>query len=583
MSGERVERRLAAILATDVVGYSRLMGEDEEGTLAALKTLQRELIDPRVKENCGRLVKTTGDGALVEFASVVDAVRCAVEVQRAMAERNADIPAQRRIELRVGINLGDIIIDEGDIYGGGVNLAARLESLAEPGGICVSRVVRDQVCDKLDLSFEDLGEYEVKNIARPVRVYGLRIGRTPAVTALVAPAIPDRPSIAVLPFHNLSADPEQEYFADGMVEDIITGLSRIRWLFVIARNSSFTYKGRAVDVKRVGRELGVRYVLGGSVRKFGKRVRVTAQLIEVETGVHVWAERYDRPLDNVFALQDEIALSAVGAIEPSLRDAEIARVKRKRPENLDAYDFVLRALPHLSAAMPEQARIAAPLLERALALEPGYGLAHGYLAWCLEVLFVRGGLDPEVAAAAVRHAHAAIAHGHDDATALALGAFTIALVEHDRPAAIEAFETALALSPSCGIACIFGSVAMGWSGEAERALEWGARALRISPFDRVNYSAHQALALGHFTNRRYEESANAARRAAQGNPGFSIMHMLLAASLAAQGRVAEANAAAARVLALQPNFAIERHCAGFAVPAVLAVPLVEACRAAGLP
>ena len=338
MSGERVERRLAAILATDVVGYSRLMGEDEEGTLAALKTLQRELIDPRVKENCGRLVKTTGDGALVEFASVVDAVRCAVEVQRAMAERNADIPAQRRIELRVGINLGDIIIHEGDIYGGGVNLAARLESLAEPGGICVSRVVRDQVCDKLDLSFEDLGEYEVKNIARPVRVYGLRIGRTPAVTALVAPAIPDRPSIAVLPFHNLSADPEQEYFADGMVEDIITGLSRIRWLFVIARNSSFTYKGRAVDVKRVGRELGVRYVLGGSVRKFGKRVRVTAQLIEVETGVHVWAERYDRSLRDILALQDEITLSTIGGIEPSLKAVEIERVKRKRPENLDAYD-----------------------------------------------------------------------------------------------------------------------------------------------------------------------------------------------------------------------------------------------------
>jgi len=336
-------------------------------------------------------------------------------------------------------------------------------------------------------------------------------------------------------------------------------------------------------VKQVGRELGVRYVLEGSVRKAGNRVRITTQLVEAGTGVHVWAERYDRPLDDVFALQDEIALSAVGAIEPSLRDAEIARVKRKRPENLDAYDLVLRALPHTYAAMPDEARIAVPLLERALALQPDYGLAHGYLSLCYEILFARGGHDPEIAATAVRHAHAAIAHGHDDATALALGAFTIALVEHDRPAAIEAFETALALSPSCSIACIFGSVAMGWSGEAERALEWGERALRLSPFDRVNYSAYQALALGHFTNRRYEEAANAARRAAQGNPGFSIMHMLLAASLAAQGRVAEANAAAARVLALQPNFTIERHCAGFAVPAVLAVPLTDACRAAGLP
>ena len=583
MSGERVERRLAAILATDVVGYSRLMGEDEEGTLAALKTLQRELIDPRVKENCGRLVKTTGDGALVEFASVVDAVRCAVEVQRAMAERNADIPAQRRIELRVGINLGDIIIDEGDIYGGGVNLAARLESLAEPGGICVSRVVRDQVCDKLDLSFEDLGEYEVKNIARPVRVYGLRIGRTPAVTALVAPAIPDRPSIAVLPFHNLSADPEQEYFADGMVEDIITGLSRIRWLFVIARNSSFTYKGRAVDVKRVGRELGVRYVLGGSVRKFGKRVRVTAQLIEVETGVHVWAERYDRSLRDILALQDEITLSTIGGIEPSLKAVEIERVKRKRPENLDAYDFVLRALPHLSAAMPEQARIAAPLLERALALEPGYGLAHGYLAWCLEVLFVRGGLDPEVAAAAVRHAHAAITHGRDDATALGLAGFVIAIVEHDRRAAIEAFEAALALSPSCSIALIFGSTAMGWANEAERALEWGERAVRLSPFDRLIYAAHIGLAVGHFAQDRYEEAVSAARRAIQSNPGFSVAHWVLAASLAGLGRIPEAKIAAAKALALSPNFTTAGTFAGVGVATTLAARFTETCRAAGLP
>ena len=583
MSGERVERRLAAILATDVVGYSRLMGEDEEGTLAALKTLQRELIDPRVKENCGRLVKTTGDGALVEFASVVDAVRCAVEVQRAMAERNADIPAQRRIELRVGINLGDIIIDEGDIYGGGVNLAARLESLAEPGGICVSRVVRDQVCDKLDLSFEDLGEYEVKNIARPVRVYGLRIGRTPAVTALVAPAIPDRPSIAVLPFHNLSADPEQEYFADGMVEDIITGLSRIRWLFVIARNSSFTYKGRAVDVKRVGRELGVRYVLGGSVRKFGKRVRVTAQLIEVETGVHVWAERYDRSLRDILALQDEITLSTIGGIEPSLKAVEIERVKRKRPENLDAYDFVLRALPHLSAAMPEQARIAAPLLERALALEPGYGLAHGYLAWCLEVLFVRGGLDPEVAAAAVRHAHAAITHGRDDATALGLAGFVIAIVEHDRRAAIEAFEAALALSPSCSIALIFGSTAMGWANEAERALEWGERAVRLSPFDRLIYAAHIGLAVGHFAQDRYEEAVSAARRAIQSNPGFSVAHWVLAASLAGLGRIPEAKIAAAKVLALSLNFTTAGTFAGVGVATTLAARFTETCRAAGLP
>src|SRR6516225_6227040 len=582
MSGERVERRLAAILASDVVGYSRLMGEDEEGTLAALKTLQRKLVDPKAREHCGRLVKTTGDGALVEFASVVDAVRCAVEVQRHMAERNADIPAERRIEFRIGINLGDIMIEEGDIYGDGVNVAARLEALAEPGGICVSRVVRDQVRDKLDFGFEDLGEQHVKNIARPVRVYRVLIGGAP-MARRAAQAVPDRPSIAVPPFHNLSADPEQEYFADGMVEDIITGLSRIRWLFVIARNSSFTYKGRAVDVKRVGRELGVRYVLGGSVRKFGKRVRVTAQLIEVETGVHVWAERYDRSLRDILALQDEITLSTIGGIEPSLKAVEIERVKRKRPENLDAYDFVLRALPHLSAAMPEQARIAAPLLERALALEPGYGLAHGYLAWCLEVLFVRGGLDPEVAAAAVRHAHAAITDGRDDATALGLAGFVIAIVEHDRRAAIEAFEAALALSPSCSIALIFGSTAMGWANEAERALEWGERAVRLSPFDRLIYAAHIGLAVGHFAQDRFEEAVSAARRAIQSNPGFSVAHWVLAASLAGLGRIPEAKIAAAKVLALSPNFTTAGTFAGIGVATTLAARFTEACRAAGLP
>jgi adenylate cyclase len=472
MSGERVRRRLAAILAADVVGYSRLMGEDEEGTLAALKTLQRELIDPKVREHCGRLVKTTGDGVLVEFASVVDAVRCAAEMQRAIAERNADIPVERHIDFRIGINLGDIIIDQGDIYGDGVNVAARLEALAEPGGICLSRVVRDQVRDKLDFSFEDLGEQQVKNIARPVRVYRVRIRGTAAATPL-ASMVPDRPSIAVL-FQNLSADPEQEYFADGMVEDIITGLSRIRWLLVVARNSSFAYKGPAVDVKRVGRELGVRYVLEGSVRKAGNRVRIATQLIEAETGLHVWGDRYDRSLDDVFALQDEITLSTVGGIEPSLRAAEIERVKRKRPENLDAYDLMLRALPHINAGMPEEARIAVPLLERALALEPDYGLAHGYLAWCFEVLFVRGGLDPEMAAAAVRHAHAAITHGRDDATALGLAGFVISLVEHDRPTAIEAFETALALSPSCSVALLLA------------VLRWVGRARRGEPSNGVN-------------------------------------------------------------------------------------------------
>src|SRR5437016_1540153 len=302
MNPDRAERRLTAILAADVAGYSRLMGAAEEGTLAGLKAIRRELVDPRIVEHRGRIVKTTGDGLLVEFASVVDAVRCAVDVQREMAERNTGVPAETRIEFRVGINLGDIIIDGDDIYGDGVNVAARLEALAEPGGICVSRVVRDQVRDKLDFIFDDKGEQQVKNIARPVRIYLIRPGESAQSRAVAAapdtapPPLPDKPSIAVLPFANMSNDPEQEYFADGIAEDIITSLSRLSGFFVIARNSTFTYKGHAVDVKAIARELGVRYVLEGSVRKAMNRVRVTAQLIEGATGNHVWAERYDREL-----------------------------------------------------------------------------------------------------------------------------------------------------------------------------------------------------------------------------------------------------------------------------------------------
>jgi len=347
----RVERRLAAILAADVAGYSRLMGTDEEGTLARLKGIRREVADPKIKEHHGRIVKTTGDGLLLEFASVVDAVRCAVEVQREMAERNADVPPDRRIQLRMGLNVGDIIKDGRDIYGDGVNVAARLEALAEPGGICVSRVVRDQVRDKLAFSFEDMGDQQVKNIARAVRVHRIVLGERPAspepapgtLTKLPL-ALPDKPSIAVLPFQNMSGDPEQEYFADGMVEEIITALSRIRWLFVIARNSSFTYKSQAVEVKQVGRELGVRYVLEGSVRKAGDRVRITAQLIDAVNSAHLWADRFDGSLEDIFELQDQVALNVAGVIEPALQAAEIRRSAARPTNDLTAYDLYLRAI-----------------------------------------------------------------------------------------------------------------------------------------------------------------------------------------------------------------------------------------------
>src|SRR6516162_6287492 len=378
---ERVERRLAAILCADVVEYSRLMGADEEKTLAVLKSHRRELIDPLIDQHRGRIFKTTGDGMLIEFASVVDAVRCAVVVQRGMEDRNANLPESERIRLRIGINLGDVMVDEGDMFGDGVNVASRIEGLAAPGEICVSYSVREQVGEKLPIRFTDLGEHGVKNIARPVRVYRVEKGAEARAGAADDRTqdplgLTDRPSLAVMPFTNMSGDPEQEYFVDGIVEDIITGLSRIKWLFVIARNSTFVYKGRVADLKQVGRELGARYVLEGSLRKAGNRVRVTVQLIEAASGTHVWAKRYDRALDDIFELQDEITLSVVGAIEPSLRQAEIERAKRKRPDSLDAYDLYLRALPHARVYMPSGADQALPLLHRALSLQPDYPAAQ---------------------------------------------------------------------------------------------------------------------------------------------------------------------------------------------------------------
>jgi adenylate cyclase len=588
---ERVERRLAAILCADVVEYSRLMGADEEGTLAVLKSDRRELIDPLIDQHRGRIFKTTGDGILIEFASVVDAVRCAVVVQQGMEDRNASRPETERIRFRIGINLGDVIHDEGDIFGDGVNVAARLQTLAEPGEICVSASVREQVGEKLPIGFADMGQHGVKNIARPVRVYRVENRGEPR-TALgddetTAPlALPDRPSIAVLPFANMSGDPDQDYFVDGMVEDIITGLSRIKWLFVIARNSSFAYKGKSSDIRQVGRELGVRYVLEGSVRRGAARVRITGQLVEAETGRHIWAERYDRAIDDVFALQDEITLSVVGAIEPSLRRAEIERVRRTRPEHLDAYDLVLRATPFVETAMADGASQALPLLERALALEPDYALAHSHAAVCHEILFMRGrqeGSREENRQGAIRHARAALLRGRDDAPALAEAGFVIGMVEHDRAAAREAFEAAIALSPSSAFTYIMGSVVLGWAGEGDRAIEWAEQGLRLSPFDPWNFNAWFGVWAGNFQQARYEDAVHAARKSVQSNPGFSIPHLCLAAALAKLVRIDEAKAAAARVLALQPGFSIGEWCAALDPAPAIEVPLTEALRAAGLP
>jgi adenylate cyclase len=577
---QRVERRLAAILAADVVGYSRLMGVDEEGTLATLKACRSELIDPKVTEHRGRIFKTTGDGVLVEFASAVDAARCAMEIQRAMTQRNASVPEDRRIELRIGINVGDIIIDEGDIYGDGVNIAARLETLASPGAICISDSVYQPIKGKIMLEVSDMGEQKLKNIAEPVRVHVIRLDSPPARLAL---ALPDKPSIAVLPFQNMSGDLEQEYFADGMVEEIITGLSRIKWLFVIARNSTFTYKGRAVDVKQVGRELGVRYVLEGSIRKASDRVRITGQLIDSATGVHVWAERYDRKFDDIFALQDEITLAVVGAIEPSLRLAEAERVKRKRSDSLDAYDLVLQAHADVIARSPERATKAVPLLERALALDPNYALAHAYAAECYHTLFLRRGQHEVNRTLSIRHAELAIENGHDDASALAFGGFVIGMDKHDRAAAFAAFEAALAISPSSALTYIVGSVVLAFAGEAERAVEWADRGLRLSPLDPSRASAFGAMSLGHYHRGQFEAAAVTARKAVQANPGFSMNQMVLTAALVKVGQLEQAKAAASRVLELQPTFRCSRVLAAVNCVPALSTALSEALREAGLP
>jgi TolB-like protein/Tfp pilus assembly protein PilF len=586
------QRKLAAILAADVVGFSRLTGTDEDRTLARLRALRSDLVDPTIAVHRGRVIKRTGDGALVEFRSVVDAVRCAIEVQTAMVERNAGLSPERRIEFRIGIHLGDVVEEsDGDLMGDGVNIAARLEGVATPGAICLSEDAYRQVRSRLDLAISDLGETKLKNIAEPMRIYSLQVGldapAKPAPGTAAEPsaqlALPEKPSVAVLPFQNMSGDVEQDYFADGMVEDIITGLARIKWLFVTARNSSFAYKGKSVDVKEAGRELGVRYVLEGSVRKVGNRVRVTAQLIEAETGGHVWADRYDRTLDDIFAIQDELTMSVVAVIEPSLRQAEIERVKRKRPDNLDAYDLVLRAIPHVYPAMPDEAAKALPMLEHALTKEPEYALAHGFAAWAHEVIYARSGARDENRLGSIRHAHAAIAHGRDDAIALSLGGFCMGMVAHDRAAARQAFEAALALSPSCALTYILGSVVMALGGDADRGVEWGEHALRLSPFDPMSYAPWFSITAGRFQRSEYEAAAEAAQKVFQANPYWSSAHFLLAATHAKLGRLEAARSAAARVLELQPGFTISETCAAFDIHPSLAEPLGEALSMAGLP
>ncbi|MGB9210596.1 MAG: adenylate/guanylate cyclase domain-containing protein [Pseudolabrys sp.] len=559
MARPRVERRLAAILAADVAGYSRLMGVDEEGTHAALKEYRHEIIDPKIAEHRGRVVRIIGDGLLVEFASVIAAVRWAVEVQRAMGERNAGLSQEKRIEFRMGINAGDIIIDGTDIWGDGVNVAARLEALAEPGGICVSGRVQEDVHGSLEIAFEDIGEQQLKNIVRPVRVYRVRLkGATQAAQA----QHPHKPSIAILPFNNMSGDPEQEYFADGMVEEITTALSRTRWLFVIARNSSFTYKGRAVDVKQVGREMGVRYVLEGGVRKSADRVRITAQLIDASTGAHLWADRFDGSLEDIFELQDQVTASVVGAIAPRLEQAEVERAKHKPTESLDAYDYFLRGIASLHSWTKESNDEALRLFSKAIELDSDFASAYGMASWCyVRRKGSRWIVDrAQETAETARLARRAAELGWDDAVALAWGGFALAYVVHDVEVGAALIDRALQLNPNLAEAWHFSGWVRIYLGEPEVAIEHLAHAMRLSPLDPLAFVAQMAIAFAHFFAGRYDDASSWAEKAlAKSPPGLRerpVYHpalLIAAASNSLAGRLEEARNAIARLRKLNPT------------------------------
>jgi adenylate cyclase len=555
-------RRLAAILAADIAGYSRLMGTDEGGTLQALKAIRAELIDPTIAAHNGRLVKTTGDGLLVEFGSVVDALRCATEVQARMAERNTAVPADKRIEFRIGINMGDIVVEDGDIFGDGVNVAARLEGLAEPGGICVSVRVQEDAIGKLDLVFEDLGEQALKNIARPIRAYRLATGPV-ATTVQETPALalPDKPSIAVLPFANMSGDPEQEYFADGMVEEIITALSRIRWLFVIARNSSFIYKGQAIDVKQVGRELGVRYVLEGSVRKASGRVRITAQLIDALTGTHLWADRFDGSLEDVFELQDKVASSVAGVIEPTLQAAEIRRSGDRPTSELTAYDFYLRALAHWGSRSREHTVQALDLLEQAIAIDPHYGPALSWAAMC-HMTLVRDGWAEEPEASrrkGIDLARRALGAGENDprilvnaANALATFGDATGTFGEDIGAMIGLVDRALALNPSYARGWFVSGLLRVFAGQHDLAIEHVETSLRLSPRE-LTGTPLSLVGLAYLFKHQFEEAAAKLLLAIQDHPSFPSSYRHLAVCYAYMGRLDEARAIVARLRTITPE------------------------------
>ena len=590
-------RKLAAILAADVVGFSRLTGADEDRTLARLRALRSDLIDPTIAVHKGRVVKRTGDGAIVEFRSVVEAVRCGIEIQDSMIERNAGLPPERRIEFRIGIHLGDVVEEsDGDLMGDGVNIAARLEGVAQPGAICLSEDAYRQVKSRLDIAISDLGETKLKNIAEPMHIYSLQVGgavaaKAPALTGTATPAapglsLPDKPSIAVLPFQNMSGDTEQEYIADGTVEDIITALSRFRQLFVIARNSSFVYKGRAVDVKQVSRDLGVRYVLEGSVRKAANRIRMTAQLIDAQTGVHLWAERFDGGLEDIFDLQDQVTARVVGEIAPKLEQAEIERAKRKPTDSLDAYDYYLRGRANLNRGTRDATDEALSQFYQALRIDPDFASAHAMAAWCHVWRKVNGWMTdrPREIAEGARLARRAVELGEDDAVALTRSGHALGHLAGDLDGGIALTDRALVLNPNLASAWFLGGFLRVLNGEPDGATAYFERAMRLSPLDPEMYRMQAGMAMAHLFAGRFDAASSLAEKVFRRLPSFLMVVGVIAASHALAGHQDEAQRAMNHLRQLDPTLRLSNLADWLSIrrPKDLAT-FADGLRKAGLP
>ncbi|RWP56795.1 adenylate/guanylate cyclase domain-containing protein [Mesorhizobium sp.] len=549
------QRRLAAILACDVVGYSRLMERDERGTLERLKTYRKDLLEPLVSEHQGRIVKLTGDGILCEFASVVNAVTSAIAIQQALAEHEAETPEEERIRFRIGVNLGDVVCEEdGDLYGDGVNIAARLESIADPGAVVVSGTAYDHLQGKLDGGFTLLGDLRLKNIERPVRAYRVETDASASVAA--PPPLPTKPSIAVLPFTNMSGDPDQEYFADGLVEDIITGLSRVNSFFVIARNSSFTYKGRAVDLRQVGRELGVRYVLEGSIRRAGSRVRISGQLVDAISGHHVWTDRFEGDVSDIFDLQDKVTESVVGAVEPSIRLEEIKQARMKPTDYISAYDLYLRALPRFYSMTREGFADVRRLTNEALSIDPGFTLAKALGAYIRSLSVSQCWHEPDDFRVAVRMAREVLADARDDPTSLRFAAQVIAYSAKDYETALDTIERSLLLNPNSAQ----GYTGSGWvnahSGRPLVAIEHFHRAMRLSPVDPEKGIALSGIGMSYLMLERYEEALAWGERALREMPNYGSSHRVVIMALVKLNRLDEGQAAARRLMEAFPTYTL---------------------------